>query len=196
MCAAESHHSRLADGEAWRELCRALERSAQRLSRGENARDAAEGTRHLLRFLASGIANCVTHDDPDFPVFGRMIDYSRPWGLDNPDCLYLYAPLRGGAVYRVWGRRGSARHIEFQANWGHFANGRIDAWGTLGSLDGFELECEADGGFELRTSGRQNWLSSARAQRGRSLRRARHGCWRGSTSSYAGSTRAARSGTR
>ena len=163
MCAAESPRSRLHDGDAWRELCRALERSAERLTRGRSERERVEGTRHLLRFLASGLANCVTHDDPDYPVFGRMIDYARPWGLDNPDCAYLYAPLRGDAVYRVWGRRGSARHIEFQVNWGHFANGSIDEWGTLGSLDGFALASEADGSFELWIGGAEragNWIPS------------------------------------
>lgn len=151
------------DGSAWRELCAALERSAGRLARADSPRERAEGTRHLLRFLASGIANCVTHDDPDYPVFGRMIDYARPWGLDNPDCLYLYAPLRGEAVYRVWGLRGSARHIDFQVNWGHFANGSIAEWGTLGSRDGFDLACEPDGSFELWIGGpprEGNWIPS------------------------------------
>ncbi len=46
------------------------------------------------------------------------------------------APLRGGAVYRVWGNRGSANHIDLQVNWGHYANGAISEWGTIGSLDG------------------------------------------------------------
>lgn len=154
-------------GASWQELCAALERAA-RLVPGANAPDSprarAEGYRYLARFLASGIANCVTHDDPDYPLFGRMIDYARPWGLDNPDTLYLYAPLRGGAVYRVWGNRGSANHIDLQVNWGHYANGAISEWGTIGSMDGFELETQADGSFELWIGGQrrgENWLPSA-----------------------------------
>ena len=153
----------LADGSAWSALCAALERSAARLSRAESERERAEGTRHLLRFLASGLASCVNHDDPDAPLFGRMIDYARPWGLDNPDCLYLYAPLREGA-YRVWGERGTASHVEFQANWGHFANGDISQWGTLGSLDGRDLVCDSQGRFELFIGGEAretNWIPSA-----------------------------------
>ncbi len=154
-------------GAAWRELCAAIER-AEGLVPGAAAADSprarAEGYRYLARFLASGIANCITHDDPDYPVFGRMIDYARPWGLDNPDCLYLYAPLRGGAVYRVWGNRGSANHIDLQVNWGHYANGAINEWGTIGSMDGFELETGAKGDFELWIGGQRrgdNWLPSA-----------------------------------
>ena len=162
-----SPDERLADASAWRELCAALERLSDRVGAEgapDSPRDRAEGYRYLLRFLASGIASCATHDDPDYPVFGRMIEYARPWGLDNPDCLYLYAPLRGGAVYRVWGRRGSARHLDFQVNWGHFANGSIAEWGTLGSLDGFALETAADGSFELWIGGEErpgNWIPSA-----------------------------------
>jgi hypothetical protein len=158
---------RLVSGQAWRELCAALER-AERLVLAEGVpdapRDRAEGFRYLARFLASGLASCVTHDDPDYPVFGRMIDHARPWGLDNPDCLYLYAPLRGGATYRVGGRRGSACWLEFQVNWGHFANGDIAQWGTIGALDGDALAAAPDGSFELWIGGEprpHNWIPSA-----------------------------------
>jgi hypothetical protein len=157
---------RLLSGEAWAELCRSLER-AGRLVLGEGVpdrpRDRAEGYRYLARFLASGIASCITHDDADSPVFGRMIDYVRPWGLDNPDCLYLYAPLRGDAAYRVWGARGSANAIDFQVNFGHFAEGDISKWGTISSVDDAGLEVAPDGSFELRIGGDErsgNWLAS------------------------------------
>jgi hypothetical protein len=164
--AADPADPRLVSGRAWEELCDALRR-AGRLVLGEGVPDSprarAEGFRYLARFLASGVANCITHDDADYPLFGRMIEYARPWGLDNPDCLYLYAPLRGGAQYRVWGRRGSARHVEFQVNFGHFASGDIAQWGTISALDGFALECARDGHFELRIGGEPraaNWLAS------------------------------------
>ncbi|MFQ5514211.1 MAG: hypothetical protein ACE5FG_07185 [Myxococcota bacterium] len=165
--AADSADARLSDGRAWRALCRSLEQAAGRVL-GEDVpdspRDRAEGFRHLLRFLASGLASCVTHDDPDYPVFGRMIEYARPWGLDNPDCLYLYAPLRGGAVYRIWGERGTARYFDLQVNWGHFANGAISEWGTISSIDSLRLETETSGRFELWIGGEErpgNWLPSA-----------------------------------
>lgn len=158
---------RLMSGAAWRELCAALERAGS-LVLGDEVPDSprarAEGFRYLARFLASGIANCITHDDPEHPLIGRMIDYARPWGLDSPDCLYLYAPLRGGAVYRLWGQRGSAHHIDIQVNWGHYANGDLSTWGTVASLDGLGLETAADGTFVLWIGGEPrpgNWLPSA-----------------------------------
>jgi hypothetical protein len=142
-------------GAEWDALCDAL-RDAQRVVGCEGApdapRDRAEGYRHLTRFLAAGIAQCVAHSDPDHPVFGRMIDYSMPWGLDNPDGLYLYAPVRGGARYRISGTRGSAHHIDIQVNFGHFSQGEISSWGTLDSIDGFGLATAPDGAFELSLS--------------------------------------------
>jgi hypothetical protein len=139
----------------WQALCAAL-RDAARLVAAEGAPDSpcdrAEGYRYLTRFLAAGIANCVAHADPDHPAFGRMIDHAMPWGLDNPDTLYLQAAVRGGARYRIGGNRGSAHHFDLQVNFGHFAQGEIASWGTIDSIDGQRLETGADGSFELTLS--------------------------------------------
>jgi hypothetical protein len=154
-------------GEAWDAFCESLRR-AGRLVLGDGVPDSprhrAEGFRYLTRFLAAGNVSCMAHDDPDYPVFGRMMDYTMPWGLDCPDCLYLYAPLRGGAVYHVSGLRGSANHIDIQVNFGHYANGDISTWGTISSLNGSELRTEPDGRFALQIGGEPsgaNWLASA-----------------------------------
>jgi hypothetical protein len=136
----------------WDALCEALREARLRVG-AEGApdapRDRAEGYRYLTRFLAAGIANCVAHADPDHPVFGRMIEYTMPWGLDSPDTLYLQAAVRGGTRYRIWGNRGSAHHIDLQVNFGHFAQGEIASWGTIDSIDGFDLAAAPDGSFEL-----------------------------------------------
>ncbi len=139
----------------WQAFCSAL-RDAERIVLAEGApdapRDRAEGFRYLTRFLAAGIANCVAHADPDHPVFGRMIDYTMPWGLDNPDTLYLQAPVRGGARYRIQGNRGSAHHLDVQVNFGHFSQGEIASFGTIDSIDGLRLATAPDGSFELTLS--------------------------------------------
>jgi hypothetical protein len=161
---------RTTQGEAWDALCDSLRRAGH-LVLGEGVpdspRDRAEGFRYLARFLACGNATCVTHGDPAHPLFTRMIDYSTPWGLDNPDCLYHYASIAGEFEYRISGNRGSANHIDLQANFGHFADGDISAWGTLSSLDGFDLACDPDGSFEITLSSLrpgndcENWLQLA-----------------------------------
>jgi hypothetical protein len=158
---------RVMRGDVWNDFCETLKR-AGRIVLGEGApespRDRAEGFRYLMRFLAAGEVACVSHDDPDYPVFGRLMDHTMPWGLDNPDCLYLHAALRGDASYRISGNRGSANHIDFQVNYGHFANGDISSWGTISSLSGFELDTDARGNFELFLSAERragNWLRIA-----------------------------------
>jgi hypothetical protein len=159
---------RLESGEAWERICEALRQAGSRVL-GEGApdthRDRAEGFRYLTRFLEAGIRSCMSHDDPDHPIFGRMIEYTMPWGLDAPDCLYLYAALRSDATYRVHGSRGTANHIDIQVNFGHFSSGDIGAWGTIASLDGFDLAVAADGCFELLLGGEPrtgNWLPLSR----------------------------------
>jgi hypothetical protein len=148
-------HPAIMTGKAWRDFCETL-RQTERIVLAEGVpdtpRDRAEGFRYLTRFLQAGLVSCMAHDDPDYPVLGRMMDYTWPWGLDNPDCLYLYAPLRGDADYRLWGNRGSANHIDIQANTGHYAEGRIAAWRTMDSLDGFDLVTDRNGDFELTLS--------------------------------------------
>lgn len=154
-------------GDAWEALCDTLRRtSGLVLGEGvpDSPRDRAEGFRYLTRLLAAGIAVCVEHADPDYPEFGRMIDHTMKWGLDCPDCLYLYATVRGDADYRISGNRGSANHLDIQVNYGHFAAGDISAWGTIDSLNDLDLDVALDGSFELTVSATEhkgNWLRLA-----------------------------------
>jgi hypothetical protein len=154
-------------GRVWDELTDSL-RQSNRLVLGDGVpdapRDRAEGFRYLTRLFAAGLVTCVEFADPDYPEFGRMIDTSMKWGLDCPDCLYLYASVRGDAEYRISGHRGSANHIDIQVNFGHFALGDISQWGTISSISGLELETDADGAFELVLGGEKrdgNWLPLA-----------------------------------
>ena len=157
---------RVMDGRVWDDFCDALLRS-RALVLGEGVpdapRDRAEGFRYLTRFLAAGINSCVALGDPDYPVFGRMMDHTMPWGLDAPDCLYLFASVRGDASYRISGQRGSANHLDIQVNFGHFANGDISTWGTISSMGGSELQTSDDESFDLVISPDRpsagNWLA-------------------------------------
>jgi hypothetical protein len=126
------------------------------------------GERYLARFLAAGLRICLECDDPDYPRFGRMAENVMSWGLDNPDCNYSFARIRGDARYVIRGTRGSARHLEFQVNTGHLGDGNTpgfgnaaDAWRTLSYVTGDTLACDVDGRFEIRLSREPqpgNWL--------------------------------------
>jgi len=155
----------------WRQFAGRVEAlGALALGEGTPASDSqrAAGLRYLTRFLAAGLRLCIEHDDADHPVFARMIENGMSWGLDNPDCNYGWARLRGGASYRVLGRRGSAAQLELQVNTGHFGDGRIPmlsggegGWRTVSFLTGDDLVCEDDGRFEIALSPEErpgNWL--------------------------------------
>ncbi len=143
-------------GAAWDAFCDALRRAGDRVLGPDidgSPRMRAEGLRYLTRFAAAGIVGCMAHDDPEQPVLGRLMDVTMPWGLDNPDCLYLYAPLASDGIYRIFGDRGTARHIDLQVNFGHFAEGDVSKWGTIASIDGKGLDTDEHGHFELRLGG-------------------------------------------
>lgn len=114
---------RIASGELWRELTDAL-RNAERLVREcvpDTPAMRAEGLRYLTRYFAGGTLLCMELADPDWPELQRMVDTTCSWGIDNPDCLYLYSAVRGDASYRIHGSRGSACHLDVQVSRGHFA---------------------------------------------------------------------------
>ena len=74
--------------------------------------EEADRLRYLLRFLRAGIALCVEYDDSETPALTHMIEDRMSWGLDSPDCLYLYCRVRAGGTYRIAGTRGGARAID------------------------------------------------------------------------------------
>ena len=153
---------RIMTGAAWSELCQSI-RESEQLVLGPDVPDSplmrAEGLRYLTRLLAGGIRLCVELADPDYPELGRMVDTTLSWGIDNPDCIYLYAAIRGDATYRIRGQRGSAHHFDVQVNRGHFA--QAPDFGVVATLNGPELELAADGSIELILSPEThegNWL--------------------------------------
>lgn len=137
---------------AWARLSDAVAAAGGRLLAddapgGEHVRAAALG--YLSEFLSAGIGQCVTHADADNPSFVRMIAPDARWGLDNPDCLYLYAPVGPGRTYRIEGNRGSATAIELQVNTGHFAGGDPGEWRTISSITDDTLQCAPDGSLSV-----------------------------------------------
>lgn len=151
----------------WRRVNEALAEAAARIETDTNALDPqvrVEGMRYLADLLAAGIVVCLEHADAYRPELGRMIDYNMKWGLDAPDCLYLYASVSGECAYRLHGRLGTAHHVDIQLNWGHYAEGDISRWGTVSSISSERLHVEEDGRFELFVGGSErgpNRIASA-----------------------------------
>ena len=98
-------------------------------------------------------------DHPDWSPFLNSVFLLQP----NPDDTYQLAPVRGDAVYRVVGNRGTIRLLTFST--GANMMGMADAAGkNFGYYGADDLELGADGEFEVifsaeRPAGHEgNWL--------------------------------------
>ena len=99
--------------------------------------------------------------DPDFPTF-RVIDPRTRSGGDNADQRYLMSRVTGGETYRIWGRVGAERRVEFQIYAGdpYVAGGGGRSAGFLAHED---LQVAPDGTFEVIASPDRrpgNWLEN------------------------------------
>jgi hypothetical protein len=141
--------ARVASGEVWRDLVDALGAAERLVDECVPATPAmrAEGYRYLTRYLSAGALLCVELADPDWPELQRMVDTTCSWGIDNPDCIYLYAAIRGDACYRLRGHAGSARHLDVQISRGHFAD--APAFGVIASRARDDLPIGGDGALDL-----------------------------------------------
>lgn len=148
---------------AFDELVATIEAVEADLRHSPSFGDEAErvgGYRHLLRSLAKGLEAEVLQD-PDYPYF-RILDFWLREGGDNPDQRYAFAPIRGGAAYRVWGELGSAARVELQIYAGKPWAGR-DKGHSAGYLTFEDIALEADGSFEVIVSAEPhdgNWLEN------------------------------------
>ena len=114
-------------------------------------------------FLMAMVLKAIEHDivlDPDFPFF-RVLDFRLREGGDNPDQTYFQAPIRGGERYRIWGRRGGERRLDFQTYAGApYAPGG----GRMADfLDSEKLVTDARGNFQVVVSPDRvpgNWLAN------------------------------------
>ncbi len=114
---------------------------------------------YLIGTLISVLEEEVIYD-PDFPTFW-IVDPRIRVGGDNADQRYLITRLNGGDTYRIWGRLGTERRLEFQTYAGDpWSNGR-----AAGFLTHEELEVATDGHFEVIASPEpeprgRNWIEN------------------------------------
>jgi hypothetical protein len=101
---------------------------------------------------------------PGYPYFTSYFSPTRKQAGDNADCYYLHAEIDGTHTYRVAGKKGSARFINFTLQ-GEKAGALPQPWGDKpeASLLGSDLLAEWDGSFVLWISPEPhegNWLRS------------------------------------
>jgi hypothetical protein len=118
--------------------------------------EQAEAYRHIARQLTSALEGYALMD-ADFPYF-RELNTRTKSGMDNSDQRYLIASLRGEAVYRVWGSRGSSRRLDFSVY------GYDELAASISTLETDQLVIDENGDFEVIVGGPPragNWLASA-----------------------------------
>jgi len=166
------HDQALADG--WRDFCRRLEEAGMRVFKDQNPPDPlqrADGFRYLTQNLGQAFDLALETRDTRYPAFHHFVSPSRKLGSDNADAVYLQAWIDGASVYRVSGRKGSARFWNFTIQGPRPATAALhDPFGDIpeANILGHELVTDDDGRFELFIGGgRQgaNWLPTTPGSR-------------------------------
>ncbi|MCX2982573.1 hypothetical protein EYC98_17050 [Halieaceae bacterium IMCC14734] len=133
-------------------------------------RNLAEGHRYMLGHI-NRMIEMEMRQDPRFPEFGRSMDMLRKWTGENPDAMYLKAPIDATGYYMVvgfasdvseWGSsaRGletakAPRMVTFQTitdvpgGTGDLAEMASCKNQTLDYLNSFELEVGGLNNFEI-----------------------------------------------
>jgi hypothetical protein len=125
----------------------------------DDEENRASGYAFLVSVLLARLEEDVI-SDAEFPFF-RVIDRRTREGADNPDQRYLVALVMGGKTYRIWGKLGSARRLEFQV---YAGDPYLSDGGRSASFLTFEdLTVGDDGSFEVFLSPQKagtNWLEN------------------------------------
>ncbi len=109
--------------------------------------DLAEGLDYLAGSIRSSLQMAFDHDVEHPVLVNPTHQYARQ-GLDNPDAIYLNAPLAPGASYVVSGVRGTTADLSFQVMDGTYS--AQGAPNTVVAFDDRELDVASDGSFEWR----------------------------------------------
>jgi hypothetical protein len=153
---------KIVSGEAWEEFCEQLKAAGAALvfpGAPQDAGQQAEGVRYLSRLTRAALEAFVECNDPQFPVFRRMVHDTIKMGADNPDNHYLNAQISGEYEYRIRGKRNTIHYFGLFTQ-----NGNYGTTGSLtpcGVLEDGELKVNDDGTFEVVLSKLpkgDNWL--------------------------------------
>ncbi len=155
---------RVVDGRTWEEFCDALKAAGSVVLAEDTPRDPmvrAEGWRYLSRLTRAALETFVEASDAQAPQFQQTTGPTVKMGMDNPDNIYLNAPVNGSHRYEITGRRGTVHYLGFGTQAGNY--GSTGSLNTTGSLDASNMKIEADGSFRIVASVEDpadgsNWL--------------------------------------
>ena len=153
---------RVVSGKSWDEFCDNLKVAGAALLYPGAPRDPfqqAEGLRYLSRLTRAGLEAFVEFNDPEFPIFRRMVHETVKMGADNPDNYYLNAQIDGKNEYIIRGKRNTIDYFGVFTQNGNY--GTTGGLSPCGVIEDGELVLEKDGSFEIILSKKRrgkNWL--------------------------------------
>jgi hypothetical protein len=155
--------ARLHSGEAWRDWCRRLEATGERILESgfpQDARGRAEGVRALTRLLVYATQMEMEAGDPLHPVLYRYGDPRTQWGGPNPDNVYLRATVDPSLAYRVRADVTGVRDALFSL---HEGDMQLSEYGVFSECALHDLEVQDDGSLEIHIAPDAqpgNWMRS------------------------------------
>jgi Protein of unknown function (DUF1214) len=123
------------------------------------AGDNADGHRLLMHILETAVHQEL-ESDPDRPEFRLVTGPHRKALGDNPDAIYLRAPLDPEQAYRVSGNLAGAVYLSFTIEAGAPAPGRYPTR-SGGVINNTQFDVDADGSYEVFVGGPprgHNWI--------------------------------------
>ena len=167
--------------EAWDAFCERLKAAGSLVFKDVNPATAlqrVDGFRYLTQNLSQAFDLALETKDTGYPALHTFCSPTRKLGSDNADCIYIQAWIDGESVYKISGKKGTARMWNVSVQGPRSAT----AYGTAASrllhepfgdtpeanLFGHELKTSWDGSFELYIGGErqgQNWLPTTKGTR-------------------------------
>jgi hypothetical protein len=167
--------------DAWAHFCDRLKAAGGRVFKDANpptALQRVDGFRYLTQNLSQAFDLALETKNTKYPAIHAFCSPTRKLGSDNADCVYLQAWIDGDSVYKLSGKKGTARM------WNVTVQGPRPAVRPAGeprtilhepfgdtpeaNIFGHELKTNWDGTFELYIGGEQrgqNWLPAPKGTR-------------------------------
>ena len=152
-----------ASQDAWTYYLSCLDEARARLlssvwATGPTERAQAQYCIQMLAAFGFNIYCAPRQAYPNFYLQTIFLPFEYGFGLPCPDFHYRWTFLDGARDYRIHGRLGKSRWIEFQAQRGFWGD---ENQSRLGNWDFDDFEVAADGSFEIVASPRKqkaNWI--------------------------------------
>lgn len=167
--------------ESWERFCDKLKSAGNLVFKDVNPATAlqrVDGFRYLTQNLSQAFDLALETRDPKYPALHPFCSPTRKLGSDNADCVYIQSWIDGESIYKISGKKGSARfwNITVQgprsaAAYGAKATRALhDPFGDTpeANILGHDLRTNWDGSFELFIGGErqgQNWLPTTKGSR-------------------------------